>query len=78
VPDGVVDQLDYQLWKANFGNTIGSGSATASQFLHRVPEPASAVLFVMAIRTLTPILSRNGGASTRRAAEISGPRDRRS
>lgn len=28
VPDGVVDVLDFDFWKANFGNSLGSGSSS--------------------------------------------------
>jgi hypothetical protein len=43
-PDGVVDQLDYDFWKMNFGNTtLGSGAALASA---AVPEPATWLLLV--------------------------------
>ena len=41
-PDGTVDGLDYNFWRARFGNTSnpGSGSMTGST----VPEPASFAL----------------------------------
>jgi DNA-binding beta-propeller fold protein YncE len=44
VPDGIVDQLDYDFWVANFGNTSGSGSLSDAT----VPEPATALLIIMA------------------------------
>jgi hypothetical protein len=40
-PDGVVNQLDYDFWRAHFGTSATSTSATA---LAAVPEPASWLL----------------------------------
>jgi hypothetical protein len=40
IPDGVVDSSDFNFWKANFGNSSGSGSASAGA----VPEPSSFAL----------------------------------
>ena len=49
---GVIDQADYNIWKANFGNIAGpgagSGSAGALPSQAAVPEPASALLSVLA------------------------------
>jgi hypothetical protein len=45
---GVVDQADYDLWEANFGNTAGSGSGSSAP----IPEPAS---FVLALFTISLI-----------------------
>jgi hypothetical protein len=44
---GVVDQADYDAWRANFGatNTPGSGSAAV---LGAVPEPTSGTLLALA------------------------------
>lgn len=48
VPDGVVDGLDYDFWRARFGNAAGASSSLAAV----VPEPASwlamTMLFVIA------------------------------
>lgn len=41
---GLVDQEDYDFWKAHFGETNGSGSLSTAS----VPEPASALLFLLA------------------------------
>ncbi|MGD9635522.1 MAG: hypothetical protein AB7G28_14280 [Pirellulales bacterium] len=38
--DGAVNDLDYQLWKANFGHVLGSGSFENAA----VPEPTTAVM----------------------------------
>ena len=41
LPDGVVNEWDYQLWATNFGKSVvGATSASA----HGVPEPSSALL----------------------------------
>lgn len=46
---GVIDQADYAFWKANFGNHSGSGAgATAA-----VPEPATAMLLLTGILTMS-------------------------
>ena len=44
--DGVVDNLDYNVWRANFGQTVGSGSAASANTA--VPEPATKVLLMFA------------------------------
>jgi len=48
VPDGVVDQLDYDFWVANFGNTLGGASSIDSATSTSVPEPAAASLLLVA------------------------------
>jgi hypothetical protein len=40
----VIDDADYEVWRANFGRTVSSGSASNSV---AVPEPASAALVLM-------------------------------
>jgi hypothetical protein len=47
--NGLATQADrFSLWRANFGNTAGSGSgATASS--NRVPEPASALTLIFGV-----------------------------
>jgi hypothetical protein len=42
-PDGVVNQLDYDFWRARFGNSPSMSAAIASA---AVPEPASWMLLV--------------------------------
>jgi hypothetical protein len=46
LPDGVVDQLDYLCWQANFGLSYGIGGA-ASLAEAVVPEPASVGLLAL-------------------------------
>lgn len=46
---GVIDQADYVYWKTRFGNTSGSGSATAAA---AVPEPNMFALLIAAVVTL--------------------------
>ena len=48
VPDGVVDQLDYDFWKANFGNQSGAGAGANAG----VPEPATFMLLILAAASL--------------------------
>jgi hypothetical protein len=45
IPDGIVDQLDYNLWKTNFGNIRGSGAGTSVNAA--VPEPAAIELVLL-------------------------------
>ncbi len=44
---GVVDQADYDAWRANFGAASGSGSGAGMAGVG-VPEPETAALFVLA------------------------------
>jgi hypothetical protein len=51
VPDGVVDQWDYNLWVANFGSTAPpTGNA--------VPAPQSLLLILIGVGCLLPNLRR--------------------
>ena len=43
---GTVDETDYDYWKAHYGETAGAGAALS---LAAVPEPASAVLAIVAL-----------------------------
>jgi hypothetical protein len=43
VPDGVVDQLDYDFWRSNFGRTTVGGGAAAQ--IMTVPEPTTLAPF---------------------------------
>jgi hypothetical protein len=45
--DRKIDAADYDLWRAHFGETFGSG-ATADVPNGSVPEPASATLILIA------------------------------
>jgi hypothetical protein len=42
---GMINQADYDFWRARFGATSASGAALAAS---HVPEPASSLLFVAA------------------------------
>jgi hypothetical protein len=55
--NGLATQAErYDLWRANFGNTEGSGSAAAAS---NVPEPAAGSTFLIAIAlTLTHLRRR--------------------
>ena len=44
--NGIVDQADYELWKANFGTTVTSGSLAATS---EVPEPGALVLLLILV-----------------------------
>jgi hypothetical protein len=46
---GTVDAADYAAWRARFGNTSGSGAGASSA---AVPEPMSALLFLIGITYL--------------------------
>jgi Glucose / Sorbosone dehydrogenase/PEP-CTERM motif len=41
MPDGQVNDLDYNFWKANFGTSVAASNA---QFLRSVPEPSGLLL----------------------------------
>ena len=45
VPDGVVDQLDYAYWKANFGVSLDNDLLAVNV----VPEPATNLIVLVAI-----------------------------
>ncbi len=52
MPDGVVDEYDYDFWRANFGNTLaGAGSVAPSNAI--MPEPPAFLLAVFAILVFT-------------------------
>ena len=38
-----VDTVDYNFWRARFGNTAGSGASASA----KIPEPVSALLLVL-------------------------------
>jgi hypothetical protein len=44
IDGGVIGQAQYDTWKANFGSTVGSGSASSAP----VPEPESGLLLLSA------------------------------
>jgi hypothetical protein len=44
----IYTQADYAVWTAHFGESLGSGSAGSSPSHAAVPEPASAMLLVLA------------------------------
>jgi hypothetical protein len=46
-PDGVVDQLDYNFWKANFGNHSDSGATSSANA--EVPETSTQLILVAGI-----------------------------
>ena len=62
VPDGIVNQLDYQFWKAHFGATAGNGAGRtdSARVVASVPEPASLALAMIAAALL---LARPEGAA---------------
>jgi hypothetical protein len=58
--DGVVDQLDYNYWRFRFGNTMSGGAGDAAA----VPEPASAVMMLVAV-TMAAFICRRGRQASR-------------
>ncbi|MEX2306759.1 MAG: CBM35 domain-containing protein [Pirellulales bacterium] len=57
LPDGNVDQLDYNLWRANFGKSLtsgirGSGAGAA------VPEPSSQFILAVGMMYVSMLLGR--------------------
>jgi hypothetical protein len=54
--NGRIDAGDYSVWKTNFGQTRGSGAVTNLSV--GVPEPASAVLMVVALMSLIAMRRR--------------------
>jgi hypothetical protein len=53
VPDGVIDNFDYEFWRARFG--VPSSSATTSVDSHMIPEPSACPLIVIAMVCLATI-----------------------
>jgi hypothetical protein len=49
VPDGDVDDFDYDFWKSAFGTPVGGGSPSLAS---AVPEPASVLVVVVGLCTL--------------------------
>lgn len=45
IPDGVVDDLDYDFWAANYRQPAGSGGQSSST----IPEPASCLVWIMTL-----------------------------
>jgi hypothetical protein len=45
MPDGVVDGIDHQFWRANFGKTAEESAAE----LDTIPEPAAMWMITMGI-----------------------------
>jgi hypothetical protein len=50
--DYKVDGLDIEKWKMDFGQMIGGGAASAKVAIGTVPEPAAALLTVVAALAL--------------------------
>lgn len=59
VPDGSVDDLDYEYWKVHFGDTAGAGGASTSAgpLSPAVPEPSTLALLTFVVAGL--YLQRN-------------------
>ena len=55
---GVVDQEDYDAWKANFGAVAGSGGS--AEVAGTVPEPTSVVLLLIGFIAWSSLLRRAG------------------
>jgi hypothetical protein len=53
VSPGVVDQADYDAWRANFGATSGNGAASVA-----IPEPAAAVVLLLGIAGMWTLRGR--------------------
>jgi len=60
---GVVDDTDFDYWRAHFGDTAGSGSGAAaglSSSVAGVPEPTSLAMLLLAGPVLLPAMRRRG------------------
>ncbi len=55
--NGTIDEADYDFWRGRFGNSFGNGAAARDEAT--VPEPASALLVLLAVLWLS------GGAHRR-------------
>jgi hypothetical protein len=53
----MVDQLDYGIWKANFGNTAGVTASSANQ---PIPEPSTAIQLLLGCIVALACLHRVG------------------
>jgi hypothetical protein len=64
----VVNQLDYDFWRARFGQTSGSGAGDLDSAQAAVPEPsllvfgAQAVLFLVVRRRERPLIQQDSGS----------------
>lgn len=72
--NGIVDAADYAIWRDNFGNSIppgagslmpGGGNGSYFQLGTTVPEPTSAVLFLLAAGTMFTARARAPRAARR-------------
>jgi hypothetical protein len=59
--DNTVTQLDYDIWKANFGDSAG-GAASLAQHAP-VPEPSTALLFVVGTYVVANVFRRGSSRS---------------
>ena len=54
--DGIVDEFDYQIWRQRYGNpTAGAG---AGSLFTSIPEPSTAILFVVAASLFSGVTRR--------------------
>jgi hypothetical protein len=57
--DGQIDQLDYQVWRAHVGEAAASAAARSSLGDIAVPEPASAMLLLIAAAGSATVSARS-------------------
>ena len=50
--DGMVNDLDYAIWRSNFGNTSGTTAGTGSLATLSAPEPSGVCMAVFGILLL--------------------------
>ncbi len=64
----VIDEADYEVWRANFGRTVSSGSAAGGGAA--VPEPTSAVLALMGLLFASAAVDRRPGRRLRQVKTL--------
>jgi hypothetical protein len=58
--DTIYTQNDYEVWRAYFGQSVGSGSGSGTLAAGTVPEPATLALVILAAGAATAACSRRG------------------
>ena len=58
-------QLDYTLWRSNFGQTAGSGGSLNAEAVAAIPEPSALAIVIAGILAMLASTAANRFAGTR-------------